>query len=98
MQMTDAVKTALSAGNKDQSDQAMFKGISKQAINNKMARGTWTGKDLTDVAALSGGRLLIEYPDGSKIVFDTDYFGEKRDSAPLPGPFASTGEAAKQLF
>ncbi|MBQ7505967.1 MAG: right-handed parallel beta-helix repeat-containing protein [Lachnospiraceae bacterium] len=40
----------------------------------------------------------FENPDGSKIVFDTDYFGEKRDSAPLPGPFASTGEAAKQLF
>jgi len=70
MQMTDAVKTALSAGNKDQSDLAVFKGVSKQAITNKMARGTWTGKDLTDVAALTGGKLLIEYPDGSKIVID----------------------------
>lgn len=32
----------------------------------------------------------FENPDGSPIVFDRDYFGRKRGSAPLPGPFAES--------
>ena len=71
MRMTDAVKAALSVADKAQGDLAQFQGISKQAITNKMFRGTWTGKDLLDVANLTGGKLLIEYPDGSKIVIDS---------------------------
>ena len=31
----------------------------------------------------------FEAPDGSDIVFDTDYYGEKREGEILPGPFAS---------
>ena len=38
----------------------------------------------------------FENPDGSTIIFDSDYLGEHRGIAVLPGPFASV-EAAKRL-
>ena len=33
-----------------------------------------------------------ENPDGSPIIFDTDFFGKKRSGAIIPGPFASGDE------
>lgn len=39
----------------------------------------------------------IENPDGSEILFDQDYFGEKREIRPLPGPFARKPEKAPLL-
>ena len=38
----------------------------------------------------------FESPDGSDIVFDCDYFGDKRDSSAVPGPFAAA-PASKSL-
>ncbi len=37
----------------------------------------------------------FEEPDGTPIVFDSDYFGDHRGTEVIPGPFAS-GEAAKR--
>lgn len=34
----------------------------------------------------------FEHPDGSPIVFDRDYFGEKRGINPVPGPFENKEE------
>ena len=40
-----------------------------------------------------------ENPDGSSIVFDTDFFGKKRDSGKLiAGPFAKADEISDSLF
>ena len=39
-----------------------------------------------------------ENPDGSAIVFDSDYFGGHRGPAPLPGPFAAETELAHTLW
>ena len=70
MRMTDAVLTALSAGGKSQADLAEAQAVSKQAISNKISRGTWSGKELLDVAKLTGSKLIFEFPDGSRIVID----------------------------
>lgn len=70
MRMTNAVLTALSAGGKSQGDLAEAQNVSKQAISNKISRGTWSGKELLDVAKLTGCKLMFEFPDGSKIVID----------------------------
>ena len=40
--------------------------------------------------------MRFENPDGTEIVFDTDYFGNKREQI-LPGPFASREEMKKRL-
>lgn len=39
-----------------------------------------------------------ENPDGSAITFDRDYFGDHRDTAPLPGPFCSPRDIEKPLW
>lgn len=39
----------------------------------------------------------FEAPDGTPILFDRDYFGEKRGIRPLPGPFARKGETFDNL-
>ncbi len=40
----------------------------------------------------------FENPDGTSILFDTDYLGEHRGVAAIPGPFASAEAAAKLLW
>lgn len=40
----------------------------------------------------------FENPDGSTIVFDSDYLGEHRGVAVVPGPFASAEAAKKQIW
>lgn len=39
-----------------------------------------------------------ENPDGSQIIFDTDFFGEKRTGTVIAGPFADKNELEKPLF
>ena len=39
-----------------------------------------------------------ENPDGTDIIFDSDYFGDHRCVAPIPGPFASAEGAKKVLW
>ena len=39
----------------------------------------------------------FENPDGSEIIFDSDYFGGHRGLDTLPGPFAA-GEAEKTVW
>ena len=68
MVTSDAIKMALIAGKKAQADLADELGVSKQAIGNKVTRGNWTSDDLLKVASLTGGKLLFEYSDGTKIV------------------------------
>ncbi len=40
----------------------------------------------------------FENPDGSEIIFDKDYFDEKRGLSTIPGPFADPALATKILF
>lgn len=40
----------------------------------------------------------FENPDGSSIIFDTDYLGEHRGTAAVPGPFASAKIAGKIIW
>ncbi len=39
-----------------------------------------------------------ENPDGSDIIFDRDYMGEKRGTAVIPGPFAKAGSEFDSLW
>ena len=40
----------------------------------------------------------FENPDGTDIIFDSDYFGNHRGIRVLPGPFANAEDAGKKLF
>ena len=39
-----------------------------------------------------------ENPDGTPIIFDTDFLGKKRGSQPIAGPFAAGSEIKEALF
>ncbi len=39
-----------------------------------------------------------ENPDGTPIVFASDYFGSRRAAVAIPGPFAASEEAGRRLF
>ena len=40
----------------------------------------------------------FENPDGSEIVFDTDYYGNQRFQNILPGPFAEASEIFTNIW
>ncbi len=68
MKMSDVVRMALVKGQKKQVDLGNFLGMSSPAaMGNKLARDSWSADDLAKVAAFTGGKLVIQYPDGIEI-------------------------------
>ena len=51
-----------------------------------------------DIAMAFEPEEKYENPDGTPITFDTDFFGNKRDAAPIAGPFVDKAESTKPLF
>ena len=51
-----------------------------------------------DIAPAFEPEQAYENPDGSPIIFDTDFFGMKRGKNPIAGPFASAEEMKDNLF
>lgn len=72
MAVSDKVKAVLALTGKRQIDLATHLGMSKQVLSNKLARGSWSGRDLAKVAAFCGGKLLFMLPDGQQIIIDDD--------------------------
>jgi len=68
MAISNKVKAVLELSLKKQQDLAAHFGMTKQTMSNKFARDSWSGKDLVSVAEFVGGRLVIELPDGQRIV------------------------------
>ncbi len=64
-----------------------------QNIRTKMAKVIAT----EDLGIAMQAEERFENPDGSSIVFDTDYHGIKRPDKPLPGPFSSEDSAKLPL-
>jgi len=51
-----------------------------------------------DIAMAFEPEQKYENPDGTPITFDTGFFGTKRDSKVIAGPFVNKDEAGKALF
>ena len=68
MTISDVVRMALIKGSLSTLDLAPNIGVgSRNAVSTKLARESWTANELAIVAELSGGKLLIRYPDGQEI-------------------------------
>lgn len=68
MSISDTIRMALIKGGITQVALAQKMGIgSRQAMNNRFARGSWSADDLASIAELTGGKLIIRYPDGQEI-------------------------------
>lgn len=69
MNMSDGIKTVLSSAGKTQADLTEVFGVSPQAIANKQSRESWSLKELIQIASAAGGKVFVEFPDGTKVSF-----------------------------
>ena len=67
MSVSKAVRMALKKAGKQNGDLAELWGYAPKAVSNKFAWERWTGKELFEVADLTGGQLAFIYPDGTQI-------------------------------
>lgn len=68
MKISEVVRMALAKDKKKNVDLSRFLGLSSPTVlNNKFVRGSWSADDLAKVAAFTGGKLVIQYPDGIEI-------------------------------
>lgn len=68
MAVSKAVRMALKRAGKQNRDLAQLWGYTINAVSNKFSWERWTGKELSEVAELTGGRLAFIYPDGTQIM------------------------------
>lgn len=63
-----AVRAVLSIIGKNQSEMAEAFGMSKQSMNNKFSRNSWTLSDLLKLSAMADCKLLYRFDDGTELV------------------------------
>lgn len=102
MSISDGVRKALKSAKKTQTELGNAWGTTPQVINNKIRQGRWTGEELAQVAALTGGWLAFIYPNGDKILLEASDVAGKRpakrkmEKAPAaPAKTAAPKAAAK---
>lgn len=66
------VKALLSLTGKDHAGLASYLGISKQALSNKLYRGSFSAEDLIKIGNYTGATLCYTLPNGAKVVLSED--------------------------
>ena len=72
MSVSDKVKGLLALSGKRQFELADFFGMTKQTMSNKMARDSWSAKDLARVAEFVGCKIGFLLPDGQHIFLEAE--------------------------
>ena len=72
MSVSDKVKGLLALSGKRQIELADYFGMTKQTMSNKMARDSWSAKDLARVAELVGCKIGFLLPDGQHIFLEAE--------------------------
>ena len=72
MSVSDKVKGLLALSGKRQIELADFFGMTKQTMSNKMARDSWSAKDLARVAEFVGCKIGFLLPDGQHIFLEAE--------------------------
>ena len=72
MPISEKVKGILALSGKRQIDLAGEFGMTKQTMNNKLSRDSWSGKDLAKVAEFCGCKLAFVLPDGQHIFIEPE--------------------------
>lgn len=72
MTVASKIKAVLAFYGKKQIELADYFGIGKQSMNNKMARDSWSAKDLAKVADFVGCKVAFILPDGQNVYIDPD--------------------------
>ena len=71
MSVSKAVREALKKGKKRQGDLADLWETSPQVVCNKFRLERWSAKDIVQVAAFTGGKLVFVYPDSQQIPIES---------------------------
>lgn len=71
MAVANKVKALLAMCGKKQIELADYFGMGKQSMNNKMARDSWSAKDLVKVAEFTGCKVAFVLPDGQHIFLES---------------------------
>ena len=77
MSVSDKVKGLLALSGKRQIELADYFGMTKQTMSNKMARDSWSAKDLAKVAEFAGCRVGFVLPDGQHICLEPNLDSEE---------------------
>ncbi len=72
MSISDKVRGLLALSGRRQLDLAEVFGMSKQTMNNKLKRDSWSGRDLARVAEFCGCKLAFVLPDGQHISIEPE--------------------------
>ncbi len=72
MSTSDKVKALLALSGKRQIDLAAYFGMTKQTMSNKMARDSWSARDLVRVAEFAGCKIGFLLPDGQHIFLEVE--------------------------
>ena len=72
MSVSDKVKGLLALSGKRQIERADFFCMTKQTMSNKMARDSWSAKDLARVAEFVGCKIGFLLPDGQHIFLEAE--------------------------
>ena len=77
MSVSETVRMAIAKKGMTQAELAEAWGSTRQGINNKFNRDSWSGDDLMKLARITGGKLALIYPDGQELLFLPDGEPEK---------------------
>lgn len=77
MSVSDKVKGLLALSGKRQIELADYFGMTKQTMSNKMARDSWSAKDLVKVAEFVGCKVGFLLPDGQHIFLELSLDSEE---------------------
>lgn len=81
MSVSASVRMALSKANKRQLSLGELWNTSPQVISNKLRLERWSGEELVQVAAFTGGKLAFVYPDGQEILISAEEKTKKKEKA-----------------
>ena len=67
MSVNRVLRMAMAKMELNQTELAEAWGISRQAINNKFMRNTWSAEEMVRLADTIGAKLILRFPDGQEL-------------------------------
>lgn len=77
--VSDKIRALLALAGKRNIDLAALYGVSKQSMNNKLAKNRFSADDLIRIADFTGCRVGFFFSDGQNIFLDSEDIRQKED-------------------
>lgn len=80
MSISRKIRALLAISGKKQVDLAQYFGMTRQVMNNKLSRESWSAEDLIKVADFCDCKIAFICPDGQRIYLSMDGDNEQQKS------------------